>query len=96
MSNTPDGCAGCGKPTQSHHLRLDVSHLNDVGLPVLACVVCHTCWTGDTPGVPNIGRLQESGDEEALFGALEIDRMVAVSGVGERRSRKENGEGGLL
>lgn len=73
----PENCAGCGSWTQSHSVAVDVSEHDEVGLPTLAGVVCHTCWTGGTEGVPAVGDLL--GDPDALYEALDTDELVAVA-----------------
>lgn len=75
MTVKPDGCcaAGCGRPTQSHNIAVDVSEHDAAGLPALAGVVCHRCWT------ERIGSLVESEPGAAeMLEALDTDEMVAV------------------
>lgn len=88
MVEKPEGCASCAKRTKSHNVAVDVSEHDEVGLPTLAGVVCHTCWVGDTDGVPPIGDLYEDvhrdeedsdGAYDDLVGALDFGEMVAVS-----------------
>lgn len=88
MSTKPDYCAGCGRPTQSHNVAIDVSEHDNVGLPTLAGVCCHRCWSGDSDGVPPIGDLlqdvqydDERGEraEDKLVDAMDFDEMVAIS-----------------
>lgn len=76
MSNRPENCAGCGRPTQSHTVAIDVSDHDVVGLPTLAGVVCHRCWIGDTENVPEIESVVE--DEAQLRDALDTDWLVAT------------------
>ena len=71
----PENCAGCGRPTQSHSVAIDVSDVDAVGLPTLAGVVCHRCWIGDTEDTPAIGSIDE---KHRLRAALDADRLVAV------------------
>ena len=72
----PENCAGCGRPTQSHSVAIDVSGVDRVGLPTLAGVVCHRCWIGETEATPAIG--ERVGDKRGLRAALDADRLVAV------------------
>lgn len=78
MVTKPENCAaaGCGKPTRSHNVAVDVSDYDDIGLPTLAGVVCHTCWIGETDGVPAVGDMLDDYDD--LYEALESDRLRAV------------------
>jgi len=71
----PANCAGCGRPTQSHSVAIDVSDVDRVGLPTLAGVVCHRCWIGETEATPAIGSIDE---KHRLRAALDADRLVAV------------------
>jgi hypothetical protein len=73
--NKPETCASCGSWTQSHNVAIDVSEHDDVGLPTLAGVVCHSCWTGNGDG-PAVGDLM--GDPDALMEALDTGEMVSV------------------
>lgn len=77
MVEKPELCAGCGKFTRSHNVAVDVSEYDEIGMPTLAGVVCHTCWIGDTDGVPAIEPMLD--DHDRLRETLDTDNLVAVS-----------------
>lgn len=77
MVQKPENCAGCGSWTRSHNVAIDVSEHDEVGLPTLAGVVCHKCWTGQRDDLPAIGELLD--DHDRLYEVLDTDNLVAVS-----------------
>lgn len=87
--NKPENCCadGCGRPTRSHNVAIDVSEHDAVGLPTLAGVVCHRCWAGDSEDVPPIGDLyndaaydDEDGDAATirLIESVDFEQMVSI------------------
>jgi len=79
VTDRPENCCaeGCGRPTSSHNVALDVSEHDSVGLPTLAGVVCHRCWSGDGCGDREpVSELLD--DHGALLDRLDAGRMAAV------------------
>lgn len=74
----PTNCCidGCGRPTQSHNLAIDMSEHDVIGAPTLAGVVCHRCWIGETEGVEAVGEIE---DYMELYRATDSGRMVILS-----------------
>lgn len=84
MTTKPERCCaeGCGRPTQSHNVAVDVSEHDAVGLPTLAGVVCHRCWVDGPDGAEPIE--ERLDDHDRLYEALDTGEMVAVgTPVGE-------------
>lgn len=83
MTQKPDNCCvdGCGRPTQSHNIAVDVSDHDVIGMPTLAGVVCHRCWTGETGEKPPMPELigESGGDPRGLLEHLDEDAMVLTA-----------------